>query len=806
MINILDGLNKEQREAVLQKQGTMLVLAGAGCGKTKVLTTRIAELVSSGVSPYEILAVTFTNKAAKEMVERLSKIIGEERAKKAWVGTFHNIAGRILRMDIDKYTDENGRKIDKSFVIYDETDSLAIIKNAIKANNLDEKVYQPKLIKTVISNAKNKGQNAYAYATKARDYRSEKISQVYLEYQKQLQINNALDFDDMLLLAVKLLETSDEVRTKYHNRFKHVLVDEFQDTNITQYQMINHIYTNNLSENELTNRSLCVVGDVDQSIYSWRGADYKIILNFQNNFKNTKLVKLEQNYRSVETILTAANSIITNNSQRLDKKLYSNLGKGELIELFEANDESDEANYLLRNIKSLTKENSLANMAVLYRTNSQSRAVEEACIANGVPYKIVGGLKFYDRKEIKDIVAYLKLAYNPNDSQALRRIINVPKRSIGATTLQKVQEIALSQDASMFSIIANIEEYDEFSAGTKTKLTNFVNLMNKIQRNSNSLNLYEYIAYILEESGYLAELKEEDSVEAETRIENLQEFINVAKDFEPSKDGDVLGEFLSQVSLVSDIDSYDNSAESLTLMTLHSAKGLEYDVIFLSGLEEGIFPHSRSINSNSEMEEERRLMYVGVTRAKKKLFISHAKRRQMWGEYRYYNPSRFLTEIPSNIINSNTSTSSASSSTFKSAVNKIQSVKQDYNGKVMPTNSFGKSFVAPQKRAIVVKSEKNIPNHKTQQSSNEEKIKQILENNPIKKMLEEKWLKETASAESNTLATNVFKSGDRVFHSKFGIGNITEIKEIAGSKMFIIDFGKQGQKAMDASFADLKKF
>lgn len=806
MINILDGLNNEQREAVVQKQGTMLVLAGAGCGKTKVLTTRIAELVSSGVSPFEILAVTFTNKAAKEMVERLSKMVGEERAKKAWVGTFHNIAGRILRMDIDKYIDENGRKLDKSFVIYDETDSMAIIKNAIKANNLDEKVYQPKLVKTVISNAKNKMQNAYTFATKARDYRSEKISQIYLEYQKQLQINNAVDFDDMLLLAVKLIETSDEVREKYHNRFKHVLVDEFQDTNISQYSLIEHIYTNKLQENELTNRSLCVVGDVDQSIYSWRGADYKIILNFQSNFKNTKLVKLEQNYRSVETVLTAANSIITNNSQRLDKKLYSNLGKGDLIELFEANDEADEANYLIRNVKNLSKEHSLGEMAVLYRTNSQSRAIEEACITHGVPYKIVGGLKFYDRKEIKDIVAYLKLAYNPNDSQALRRIINVPKRSIGATTLQKIQEIATSQDVSMFSVIQNIDEYDEFSAGTKTKLINFLNLIEKIQSNSSSLNLCEYITLILEESGYLAELKEEDSVESETRIENLQEFINVAKDFEPTEEGDLLGEFLSQVSLVSDIDSYDENSESLTLMTLHSAKGLEYDVIFLSGLEEGIFPHSRSINSNSEMEEERRLMYVGVTRAKKKLFISHAKRRQMWGEYRYYNPSRFIVEIPSNIINSNTSSSSGTTNTFKSAVNKIQSVRHDYNGKVMPTNSFGKGFIAPQKKAMIVKSEKNIANKKVEQISNDEKIQQILENNPIKKMLEEKKLKESAISAQTTSSTNVFKSGDRVFHAKFGIGNITEIKEIAGSQMYIVDFGKQGQKAMDAGFANLKKF
>ena len=630
MTNILDGLNREQREAVIQQYGTLLVLAGAGCGKTKVLTTRIAQLVHSGVSPYEILAVTFTNKAAKEMVERLTHMIGEEKAKKMWVGTFHSISGRILRTDIDKYQDEEGKKYDKSFVIYDETDSLSIIKNALKAKNMDEKVYQPRLIKTAISNAKNKMQDAYTFSTRARDYRSEKIAEIYTEYQKHLQLNNALDFDDMLMLAVKLLENSQDVREKYFNRFKHILVDEFQDTNISQYQMINSIYTNYQEEENLNSRSLCVVGDVDQSIYSWRGADYKILLNFQSTFKNAKMVKLEQNYRSVETILTAANAIITNNTQRLSKNLYSNLGKGEEIKLFEANDEGDEAHYVIRNLKKELKSNSLNNMAILYRTNSQSRALEEACIAGGIPYKIVGGLKFYDRKEIKDILAYLKLIYNPSDSQSLRRIINIPKRSIGATTVQKLIELSIKNEISIYEILSSITDYDEFSSGTKNKLIGFVELIEKFRRNLNSYSLPEYIAYLLEDSGYIAELKSEDSVESESRIENLQELINVAKEFEATEEGNEFGEFLSQISLVSDIDSYEEEAESLTLMTLHSAKGLEFDVVFLTGLDEGIFPHNRSLNNLTEMEEERRLMYVGVTRAKKLLYITHAKRRQMW--------------------------------------------------------------------------------------------------------------------------------------------------------------------------------
>lgn len=816
MTNILDGLNREQKEAVIEKNGTLLVLAGAGCGKTKVLTTRIAQLVQSGVSPYEILAVTFTNKAAKEMVERLCSMIGEDKAKKMWVGTFHSISGRILRTDIDKYIDENGRKYDKSFVIYDETDSLSIIKNALKTLNLDEKVYAPRLVKTAISNAKNKMQDAYAFATRARDYRTEKISLVYTEYQKQLQLNNALDFDDMLMLAVKLIETSTEVREKYFNRFKHILADEFQDTNLSQYQMINSIYTNYLPEEEIKNKSLCVVGDVDQSIYSWRGADYKILLNFQSTFQNAKLIKLEQNYRSVETILTAANSIIDNNTQRLSKSLYSNLGKGDDIEIYESNDEADEANFVMRNIRKLSKDNTLSNFAVLYRTNSQSRAIEEACIAAGVPYKIVGGQKFYDRKEIKDIVAYLKLIYNPADSQALRRIINVPKRSIGPTTVQKLIELSIKNETSIYDILVNIGDFDEFSSGTKTKLLNFVELVEKFRRNIGNLSLPEYITYLLEESGYLAELKADESVEAESRIENLQEFINVAKDFEPTEEGNDLGEFLSQVSLVSDIDGYDEEIESLTLMTLHSAKGLEFDIVFLTGLEEGIFPHSRSINSLSEMEEERRLMYVGVTRAKKKLFITHAKRRQMWGEYKYYNPSRFLSEIPSSVTSRNTSAPSAESpgNTFKSAVNKIRSLSDATpSGRVASTGSFGKDFVAPQKRAFVVKNKDNQVQGEAKKEekrvSDDEKIKKLLEDNPIKRMLEEKRAKEQAQNNIKPQpfdTQQTFKSGDRVFHSKFGMGHIQEVKNISGSDMYIIDFGNQGQKALDASFANLKKF
>lgn len=834
MEELLSTLNEQQREAVVEKEGALLVLAGAGSGKTKVLTTRIVNLVKSGVNPYKILAVTFTNKAAKEMRERLSKMIGEEVVKKMWVGTFHNICGRILRFDIENYKSPDGKKWDNNYVIYDESDSNTIIKNAIKKLNLDDKTYAPKLVKAAISNAKSKMQDAYTFSTRARDYRTQKISEIYEEYEKQLLANNAIDFDDMLLLTVNLLSTNEEVRNKYHERFSHILVDEFQDTNISQYMLIKHLYSNNKAETELKNRSLCVVGDVDQSIYSWRGADYKIILNFQADYRNSKLIKLEQNYRSVATILDAANAIIVNNTERVSKNLYSTKGQGDKIDIYEAQDEAGEAYFIANKIKNYAR--NLNDYAVLYRTNSQSRAIEEALISQGISYRMVGGLKFYDRKEVKDIIAYLKLLYNRHDSQSLKRIINVPKRSIGDTTVKKLQEIANGMDYSLYEVIQNIDEYDDLSAGVKSKLKAFCELLDKLDKNKNSLSLPEFIAFVIEETGYLRELKQEDTEEAESRIENLQELVNVARDFAPDEEDNILGEFLAQVALVSDLDETPDADNAVTLMTLHAAKGLEFETVFLAGLEEGIFPHSRSLNSNTEMEEERRLMYVGVTRAKQKLYISYAKRRQMWGETRYYTPGRFLAEIPENLTERNTSEDSYQSqragSTFKQAVNKI---KTDRSGYVEKSTSFGKGFVAPlpnqstqsiskvvkkkptytpsqpstpapkpsnnfvRKEAYIVKNEQN-------KARDEERVKKLLEDNPIKRMLEEKKAKEAALAAANESSSRSFEKGDRVFHEKFGIGHIDEIKEIGSSKMYVIDFGKQGKKAVDALYANLKKF
>lgn len=840
MENILENLNREQKEAVQTVTGPLLILAGAGSGKTKVLTTRIAYMIKNGVKPQNILAVTFTNKAAKEMKARLGSMIGESIVKYMWVGTFHGICGRILRENIDRYSFPSGKKLDKNFTIYDDNDTNAVIKQAVKKLNLDDKIYQPKLVKSVISNAKNKMQDAYTFATFARDFKSQKIAQIYEEYENTLNNNNAIDFDDMLMLTVKLLDHNTEIRTEYYERFKHIMVDEYQDTNLAQYNLVNMLYTNKLAEIP-AERSLCVVGDVDQSIYSWRGADYTIIMNFQKDFKNTKLIKLEQNYRSTANILNVANAIIENNTERVDKVLYSNKGEGELIDYFEAQDESDEANFIVSKIK----QNSGGNYnqyAILYRTNSQSRSIEEACMAAGVPYRIYGGLKFYDRKEIKDIIAYLKLIYNTDDSQSFRRIVNVPKRSIGDTTIKRLQDFADKEDISLFAAAQRIQEDNEIPPRTRSKITDFVNLITKFRDAKNNYNLREFVTLVIEKSGYLAELQLQNTPEAEADIENLQELVNVAEEFVPEEDDNILGEFLAQVALVSDIDNMDTIANNVTLMTLHAAKGLEFPVVFMAGMDEGVFPHQRTFNSNSELEEERRLMYVGVTRAEEKLYLTSAKRRQMWGEFKYYNPSRFIEEIPRQLMNMTSFEGSMSEgSTFRNAVSKAKTGKSDYSyssaqsdsyGYIKPSSGFGKGFVAPTKglstntspkkssygyeqpkrtpqRTILIKSKVN-------KARDDEKVQEFFKDNAIKRMLEEKRKKDYEDSikeqerekaiEGTSTVEYVFNVGERVFHDKLGIGHITDVIKVGESMMYTIDFGKQGKKAMDAAYAKLKKF
>ena len=847
MEKLLENLNKEQAEAVQTTKGPLLILAGAGSGKTKVLTTRIAYMIKQGVKPRNILAVTFTNKAAKEMKERIGKILGEDTVKYMWVGTFHGICGRILRENIDKYNTATGKKLDKNFTIYDDSDTNQIITRAIKKLNLDDKVYQTKLVKSVISNAKNKMQDATTFATYARDFKSQKIASIYEEYEKALNNNNAIDFDDMLMLTVKLLQQSSEVRQQYYDRFQHIMVDEYQDTNLAQYNLVNLLYTN-LSKAVPVERSLCVVGDVDQSIYSWRGADFTIIMNFQKDYPKTKLIKLEQNYRSTGNILEAANAVIENNNERVEKVLRSNKGTGEKLSYYIADDEADEANYIVANIKR-TAGGNYNQYAILYRTNNQSRALEEACMATGVPYRIYGGTKFYDRADVKNVICFLKFINNTDDSQSLRRIINVPKRGLGDTTLKNLSDFAATKDISLFEAIKICEESD-IPAKTQSKLKDFATLITKFQDARNSYSLKEYVTLVIEKSGYLAELqtKAANDPEFQDDINNLQELVNVAEEFVPEEEDNLLGEFLQQVALVSDLDAMEDETNNITMMTLHSAKGLEFPTVFIAGMDEGIFPSQRTLQVPSEVEEERRLMYVGVTRAEEKLYLISAKRRQTWGEFKYYNPSRFMQEIPQNLIESFESEGrSSSSSTFRSAVSKAKEnyAKSDSDGYVKPSTGFGANFVAPQRRGLASSSSNsnssNSYNNSYNRSSSyqkpqsnrtpqrtmivksainkkreEEKIAAFFQDNAIKRMAEERRQrlaaeKQEAEArekerEQNKFVDDVMEVGQRVFHEQMGIGHITDVMNVGESIMYTIDFGKLGKKAMDASYAKLKKF
>ena len=834
MENLLENLNKEQKEAVQTTQGPLLILAGAGSGKTKVLTTRIAYMIRQGVRPRNILAVTFTNKAAKEMKERIGKIIGEDTVKYMWVGTFHGICGRILRENIDKYNTATGKNLDKNFTIYDDSDTNQIITRAIKKLNLDEKVYPTKLVKTVISNAKNKMQDATTFATYARDFKSQRIASIYEEYEKALNNNNAIDFDDMLMLTVKLLEQNEEVRKQYYERFQHIMVDEYQDTNLAQYNLVNMLYTN-LSKDVPEERSLCVVGDVDQSIYSWRGADFTIIMNFQKDYPKTKLIKLEQNYRSTAHILNAANAVIENNDERVEKVLYSNKGEGEKLSYYIAADETDEANYIVSNIKRTAKGN-YNQFAILYRTNNQSRALEEACMATGVPYRIYGGTKFYDRAEVKTVICYLKLINNTDDSQSLRRVINIPKRGIGDTTVKNLADFANSKDISLFEAIKICED-SEIAPKTRSKLKDFASLIQKFKDAQSAYSLKDFVTLVIEKSGYLAELQAKAATNPDFQddINNLQELVNVAEEFVPEEEDNLLGEFLQQVALVSDLDSMENETNNITMMTLHAAKGLEFPTVFIAGMDEGIFPSQRTLQSNSEIEEERRLMYVGVTRAEEKLYLVSAKRRQTWGEYRYYNPSRFIEEIPANLIESMESEGRLSrESTFRSAVTTAKA-KSDSDGYIKPSTGFGANFVAPQRRGLASSSSTNSsrPTYQKPASNRtpqrtilvksainkkreQEKIDAFMKDNAIKRMAEERRRQQEAQRleaeqkererEQSKFVDDTFEVGQRVFHDKMGIGHITDVLNVGDSVMYTIDFGKLGKKAMDASYAKLKKF
>lgn len=642
MTDTMQGLNKEQLDAVQTINGPMLILAGAGSGKTKVLTCRIAHLLQQGVRPYRILAITFTNKAAAEMRERVDRMAGAA-ARDVWLFTFHAFCARLLRYEL-----ENLSGYANNFAIYDTSDSKNLIKQVLKEMNLDEKRFPLPAIISHISNAKNALLLPDAYAREASGYYEQQVAKIYDAYQKKLQANNAVDFDDLLLLALRLLQENPAVREKYQRKFDYLMVDEYQDTNHAQYLLTKLLAAGH--------RNICVVGDADQSIYGWRGADIQNILDFEKDYPDAKLVKLEQNYRSTQVILDAANAVIDNNSGRKPKNLWTANGNGSEIIYYQANDERDEARYVIENMQKLQLNEGakLGDMAVLYRTNAQSRVFEEMLIKSGIAYTMVGGTKFYERKEIKDALAYLRLLYNPHDSLSLLRIINVPRRGIGDATLARLQEYANASGQSLFEVVTNAADVPGLASRFANKLDELSELLFELMGEAADVPVKQLLDDVLLKTGYLEELQSSKDPQDESRVENLKEMLSVTEEFavkcERNGEEPTLENFLADVALVADIDDAELGEEAVTLMTLHSAKGLEFPNVFLVGMEEGIFPHSRTLMNKNEIEEERRLCYVGITRAEKHLFLSNARTRTIYGRTQYYTPSRFLQEVPRNLV------------------------------------------------------------------------------------------------------------------------------------------------------------
>lgn len=735
------GLNPQQAEAVINTEGPMLIMAGAGSGKTKVLTCRVANLLQKGVRPYRILAITFTNKAAAEMRERVNNMSGPA-AKDVWLFTFHAFCARFLRMEIDKLPGYGG-----NFAIYDTADSQNLIKQILKEMNLDDKRFQPSGILSRISNAKNALQDAAAFARQAGDFYEQKVADIYSRYEQKLQLNNALDFDDLLMLSIKLLQENKEVREKYQDRFDYLLVDEYQDTNHAQYLLTKFLAAKH--------RNICVVGDADQSIYGWRGADIQNILDFEKDYPDAKVIKLEQNYRSTQIILDAANAVIENNTGRKPKNLWTENKSGADIIYFQAVDERDEARFVIEQLQNLqrTENKKLGDMAILYRTNTQSRIFEEMLIKSGISYNMVGGLKFYERKEIKDIIAYLRVIFNPADSLSLLRIINVPKRGIGDASLAKIQAYAAANNVSLFEAVSNAAAIDGLSSRFVSKLDDLAGIIFELMNLANEAPVEDLIDRVLRDTGYLEELENERTPQAQSRIDNLHELISVAQEFAASEEENNLENFLAHVALVSDIDDTELGEDAITLMTLHSSKGLEFPIVFLVGMEEGLFPHARTLMDETEIEEERRLCYVGITRAKEKLFLSSTKMRTIYGNTVTYPPSRFLQEIPARLVK-----------TIKrqerfSALENFKQVNEKYSARPQkPASTFNPHSFMPQKPAA-------------------------------------------AAGGTGTR----FNTGDRVSHSKWGEGMVVSVKDSPDGQEVKVAFAGVGVRSLLTKYAVLKK-
>lgn len=729
---IFDTLNDRQCEAVKHTEGPLLITAGAGSGKTKVLTCRIAHLLELGVAPYRILAITFTNKAAKEMKERVTNLVGAQ-ADSIWLSTFHSFCAKLLRFEVDGF-----HGYTRNFTIYDSSDQLVLVKDCLKKLNLDDKQFTPRSVLGTISSAKNVLMDAKAFATKASDFYEQKVADVYALYQEKLRENNAVDFDDLLFLAVRLLQENEEVREKYQSRFQYILVDEYQDTNHAQYAL-----TKILAARW---RNICVVGDADQSIYAWRGADIRNIIDFTRDYPDAASIKLEQNYRSTKTILHAANAVIDNNESRPKKTLWTENPTGNKIIHYQAQTEHDEADYIagvIYNRHEISHE-PYGDMAILFRTNAQSRVLEEKLMRYAIPYTMVGGTKFYDRKEIKDVLAYLRLLYNPEDSLSLTRIINVPKRNIGATTMEHVAAYAEAQGISLFEALSSTDEIP-VTKRARASLENFAAMIFDLLNDIEGKDVLSLIETVIKQTGYgdMLDKEAEHDPQGESRKENVGEFLSVAKDYMDSNPEGNLQDFLENVALVSDVDDFESSDSKVTLMTLHAAKGLEFPVVFLTGLDEGLFPHSRTLMDPAQVEEERRLAYVGITRAERQLYVTNAVTRTMYGRISAYMPSRFLDEIPPQFM-------------------------EDYHRKSAMTQSRTTAVPGKQRVSILTK--------------------------PVASSLPKKHA-----------VTDTFAKGDKVRHKIWGIGTVLDVIGEGPNMQMKIQFPTKGVRQVVVKYAPLEK-
>ena len=763
----LEMLNEQQRKAAETLNGPVLILAGAGSGKTRALTYRVANLIDHGIEPWCILAITFTNKAAKEMKERISALVGE-RADAVWVSTFHAMCAKMLRRDIEKlgYT--------RSFTIYDDEDQSNVLKDLIKQFNIDDKVLSLRELRSKISDAKNRLLTPDEwFAESPKDFRSQQIHDVYTHYELRLKKSNALDFDDLLMRTLELLTDLPPVLESYRTRFSHVLVDEYQDTNFAQYSLVKLLTSKS--------RNLCVVGDDDQSIYGWRGADIRNILDFEKDFPDATVIKLEQNYRSTANILDAANQVIAHNEGRKEKSLWTDAPSGEAIKLFCAGDEREEAAWICDRMQQLKLTgDAYGTMSILYRTNAQSRVLEEMLMRAGIPYRIYGGLRFYDRKEVKDIIAYLRCIVNPSDDVSLRRIINQPKRAIGESTIQELVRYAAEKEMPLYSALIDLP--DSLSARPRKCVREFGDLMNALVLEHEEMGLSDFVKHLIEKTGLRAQYERDLSDEAKSRIENMDELLGAVTEYEKASDEPTLENYLENVALISDLDAAETSSQYVTLMTVHSAKGLEFPTVFVAGLEEGIFPSGRSIQDEAKLEEERRLCYVAITRAMQHLYLSYASQRMIYNQLTYNAPSRFIAEIPKRLLDDEWISKREKS--FPGAMDSYthptprRTSRMENKGPL----SFGVPKIVTQGAGIGSKSSSlGIPG------------------------VQKGFTPSVAASVPQSAVAALFAIGDRVMHRKFGEGNITEIRGSGSDARVVISFAAYGEKEFVLSIAPIVK-